>query len=562
MRDMYSVPGCRVERVTSAGSLGQVLVVRGTRDSGRCPTCEASSRAVHSTYARRPADLPSLGRTLRLHLHVRRFYCQRPSCPRAAFVEQLPGLLDPYARRTRRLATAQRQVTLTTGAEPGSRLLGRLAMPTSADTLLRLVRRAPLPSPGPLRHLGVDDWARRKGQTYGTIVVDLDAHRVVELLPDRTAATLATWLRSRTGIEVIARDRSREYTRAITEAAPTAMQVADRWHLLLNVRQMAERWLTSMHGRLRQLPPLAASEPAHPRRTRAFQRTRAEAAASVAHRGHREVLYLEVRRRHAAGEPLMQIGRVLGRARSTVRRFAHAPTYPERGMPAVQRSILDPYLAHLSQRHQDGCENALQLWRDIQALGYAGTSRQVHRWLQQHRRRPAPTDPTRSTRREVTTAGAPAGDETVAHAGTSSGGGSNALPSARQVAWLFVQRPDARTVRETAVLARIAQDPTAAHVMDLVQRFAALIRGPTHHVEQQRAAFATWLADARTCGVRAVETFAAGLEQDGDAIRAALTTPWSNAQTEGQITKLKFLKRQMYGRAKLDLLERRLLLAA
>jgi hypothetical protein len=139
---------------------------------------------------------------------------------------------------------------------------------------------------------------------------------------------------------------------------------------------------------------------------------------------------------------------------------------------------------------------------------------------------------------------------------------SAALPSARQLAWPPVQRPDGLTARDAAFIARLEQDPTAACVIGLVRRFVALVRRPTHHVRQQRVTFASWLADALTCGVRAVEPFAVGLEQDGDAVYAVLTTPWSNGQTEGQITKLKLLKRQMYGRANLDLLRRRVLLAA
>jgi len=249
----------------------------------------------------------------------------------------------------------------------------------------------------------------------------------------------------------------------------------------------------------------------------------------------------------------MRIGRALGLARGTVRRLAYAPSFPERGRPPVPRSILDPYLPHLTQRHRAGCENAMQLWREIRALGYPGTARQVHRWLQQHRRRPAPTDPTRYGR----VAAVPTAPAASASAPT-----LTALPSARQLAWLLVQRPEGLTAEDTAVIARLEQDPIAARVIELVRRFAALVRAPTHKGRQQRLTFGRWLAEARTCGIRAPETFAAGLEQDGDAVRAALTTPWSNAQTEGQITKLKLLKRQMYGRAKLDLLRRRVLLAA
>jgi transposase len=232
------MPGCDVERITRDDPGFLRIAARGTRPGGRCPDCGRASRAVHSRYRRRPADLPSLGRAVGVELHVRRFYCRNAACARRTFAERLPELLGPRARRTRRLAEAQGRVGVALGGEAGARLLRHLAMATSADTVLRLVRGLPLPEPEPPRVVGVDDWAVRKGRTYGTIVVDLERRRALDLLPDRTAETLADWLRCRPGIEVVARDRSTEYARGIALGAPAATQVADRWHLLANVRQV------------------------------------------------------------------------------------------------------------------------------------------------------------------------------------------------------------------------------------------------------------------------------------------------------------------------------------
>jgi transposase len=251
-----------------------------------------------------PLTSPRSALATRLAVRVRRFYCRVPTCRRRTCVERLPGLLDGGARRTRRLAAAQRALAVEAGAEAGARLAAHLAMPASADTLLRLVRRAPLPRLGPPHALGVDDWALREGRTYGTILVDLEARRVVDLLPDRTAATLAAWLRRRPPVSLIARDRSTEYARAATAAAPDAVQVADRWHLLLSARQLAERYLAGVYGRLRQLPAVgeaSADRPIPTRRAGAFPRTRPEAAVSAAHRARWRAVYDEVRRRHDAG---------------------------------------------------------------------------------------------------------------------------------------------------------------------------------------------------------------------------------------------------------------------
>src|SRR4051794_25116597 len=208
-------------------------------------------------------------------------------------------------------------------------------MPTSGDTVLRLVRRFPLPRRPAPHGLGVDDWARRKGQTYGTILVDLERHRVADLLPDRSAPTLADLLRRHRGIRAVARDRSTEYARGIGLGAPRAVQVADRWHLPLNLRQMVERWLAGVHGRLRRLPPIVGRPAGPARRTSAFPRSQGERVASAASREQKKALYEEVRRRHAAGEPLLTISQRMGLARGTVRKYAQAENFPEGAVQAA-----------------------------------------------------------------------------------------------------------------------------------------------------------------------------------------------------------------------------------
>ena len=249
---------------------------------------------------------------------VRRFYCVNAACARRTFAEQVPELLQRWARRTRRLAKAQTGVGVTLGGQAGARLLLGLGMPASGATLLRLLRRLPLPMPQPPQVIGVDDWALRRGQVYGTIVVDLQRRCVVDLLPDRQAETLAAWLRSQPGVEVVARDRSSEYARGITLGAPRAVQVADRWHLLYNVRQMLQRWLQGVQtqlGRLPVMPGAVASSAAQ--RIRAYRRTAAERTASARSQARWRVVYEEVRRRHGGGESLLAIGRTMGLARST-----------------------------------------------------------------------------------------------------------------------------------------------------------------------------------------------------------------------------------------------------
>ncbi|WP_238241820.1 ISL3 family transposase, partial [Methylobacterium isbiliense] len=466
------------------------------------------------------------------------------------FAERFPNLLGRYAHRTRRLAQAQARTGVALGGQPAARLLSRLAMPTSATTLLRAVRALPLPSAGRPLIVGVDDWALRKGRTYATIVIDLEHHRPLDLLPDRSAAALATWLRHEPQIRLVARDRSTEYARGTTIGAPGARQVADRWHLLLNTRQMLERWLARVHPRLKQVLPTTLAA-ASVRRTKAYPRAPAEVLMRAAAVERWEALYDDVRRRVAAGQSLRRINRETGLARATVRKYAFAPRFPRHGLRGPGPSILDPYLDQLSARFDQGCENAMQLWRELRDLGYPGTPKQVGRWLNERRTRPAKTTIRRWQR-------SPA-------AATTKTPSRPPLPSPKQLSWHLLRDPNELDPAAAAAVARVLQDGEAAKVVGLARWFCRIVRsgcGGRRAGSAAVAAFDTWLAEARSCGIRVVESFAASLDQDRAAVRAGLELPWSSGQAEGQINRLKLLKRSMYGRAKLDLLRHRFLLAA
>ncbi len=310
MNALHLLPGCRVTCVHQVDPTTLRLEAHGTRDGARCPACGVWSEARHGSYQRQPADLPLLGKVVQIVLWVRRFCCHNAACARRTFAERLPSLLATHARRTHRLAAAQGAVAVALGGAAGARLLPRLGMATSADTLLRLVRALPLPAAPAPAAVGVDDWAFKRGNTYGTILVDLNTRRVVDLLPDRRAHTLAAWLHPRRRqTKVVARDRSSEFGRGVGLGAPRAIQVVDRWHLLQNTREMLTRWLFGVYGRLRRLPPASGARGPTRKgvRTSAFLPARTVRAASATSRARWLTQYEEVRRRHAAGESLRAI---------------------------------------------------------------------------------------------------------------------------------------------------------------------------------------------------------------------------------------------------------------
>ena len=216
------------------------LQLMTTAPSACCPLCAVPSTTVHSRYQRHLTDLPWGSLSVHIRLTVRKFVCRTATCARRIFTERLPALVAVSARRTCRLVAALQAIGIALGGNAGARLAARLRLPTSAATLLRLVRAAVVPPAPALQCVGVDEWAWRRGHRYGTILVDLETHRVVDVLPDRSAASVAAWLARHPTIQVVCRDRSDLYADGIRRGAPAAVPVVDRFHLVQNLRQALE----------------------------------------------------------------------------------------------------------------------------------------------------------------------------------------------------------------------------------------------------------------------------------------------------------------------------------
>ena len=475
-----------------------------TRDAPvPCPLCGTPTAKVHGYHWRTVADVPVDGRRVVVRLRVRRLACPVPGCRRQTFREQVPGLLERLQRRTTRLTRQVSQVVKELCGRAAARLTHSLATPLSYAAALRLLRRIPTPLVRVPRVIGVDDFALKRRHRYATVIINAETGERVDVLPDRTGATLTAWLLAHPGVETVCRDGSTTYAEAIRTALPHALQVSDRWHLWKN---LCDKVLSETRG---HAPCWATCNP------------------SLAG-GVREQITLErwhkVHNLVDQGVGLLECSRRLELALNTVKRYARRPQPPaERIVPRYRSTLVDPYRDHLrTRREQEPAVSVTQLLREIQEQGYTGGLNLLYRYLSQGRAEgPRPvTTPQRAVR-------------------------------------LLLTKPGNLRTKDTELRDLItAACPQMTELARLVNAFAALLT-PTAGNDAKLTA---WIDDVRAADLPHLHSLCNGLEIDRAAVNAAVTLPWHNGRTEGVNTRTKRIMRQMHGRASFDLLRHRILL--
>lgn len=499
---------------------------------------------MHSRYTRQLADATISGQRSVLRLRVRRLFCDNSGCAAKTFSEQVPGLTEPYSRRTTSLRRMLEAIALALAGRAGARLATTLGLTVSRDSLLRLLRALPDPPTGTVTVLGVDDFAIKRGQSYATILIDHHGHRPIDVLPDRDADTLAAWLTAHPEIRIITRDRSGAYADAATRGAPQATQCADRWHLWKNLGEAVEKTVVAHRG---CLPDPQAREGAQPDGTgRASDSTTAAvstcapecapergigiAAQEITSRleARFEQRYAQVQALRAHSKGMRTIGDELGLDRKTVRRFLEATSVAQLlAKTASQATLLDEYKPYLHQRWNAGYTNVSQLMNEIRAQGYRGSARTVYRYLQ----------PFRTTRTAPEPAPIP--------------------PTIRHVTGWIMRNPenldDKDEQRLKAILARCPElEATRRHV----GAFAHMIR------DLRGDLLSEWMDRVSGDNLPALDSFVTGLQRDQSAVTAGLTLPWNNGPTEGTVNRIKAIKRSMFGRANFETLRKRILIPA
>lgn len=497
-----------------------------------CPCCRMTSQRIHSVYRRVFHDLPWQGRPVTIRIAVRRFRCVNRSCARQTFAESLTEVAGRFGRKTARLRDLHHHLGLALGGEAGARLAARLAIPTSPDTLLRLVSaHSPPRAAATPRVLGIDDWAWRRGHRYGTVLVDLETNEVVDLLPDRNAATVAAWLRDHPGVEIVARDRAGVYADGVRQGAPGVVQVADRWHLLRNlgdaVQALTDRFSAAAGRAADGVRAHLLATALSPGRSPEPPLSAAQRASEASHT-RRQARFEEAARLHALGVSISRIAAELGAERKTVRRWlrlGHAPLWKH---PA-RETMLHPFVEYLQRRWSEGCRNGAQLWRELRELGFKGRPSVVRHWA--------------GKRRKTSTATGSVDQPPVWPA-----------PKGFRLARLLMTDLSILGTEEKLFVTRLLHDePGLGIAMDWARRLNAMLR---HKAVEK-------LDDVLIAGAGTMlNKFATGLRRDFDAIHAALELPWTTSPVEGQISRIKMLKRTMYGRAGFELLRARVLQAA
>ena len=504
---------------------------------------------MHGGYARMVADGAVGGRPVLIVLQVRRFRCRNPECPAVTFAEQAGGVSARYRRRSVPLLGVLAGFGLELAGRAAARLAGTLGIAVHSSTVLRLVAATPEPEVTAAPEvLGVDDFALAKGQVYGTVLVDMRTGDVIDLLPDREAASFEAWLTAHPGAGIICRDRAGNYAEGARAGAPEAIQVADRWHLWHNLAEYAEKSVARHRGCLtdqpggddadgnhapgiadaleqeppgQELPGQAAGAQVPPdgsldacgRERRLVTRTRER--------------YAEIRGRLDAGESLSAISRVTGLDRKTVQRFARAGSAEELlGKATSRESKLDKFTPYLHQRWNEGVTDAAVLHAELREQGWAGSEQTVRRYVRPFRQALAAPGP------------------------------ALAVPKTRQITRWLLTRPDHLQAGEQAQLQAVrARCPHIDALAGHVTAFAEMMTARTGSRDLE-----AWLAAVEADDQAGLRSLAVGIRHDQQAVTNGLTLHWNSGKVEGTVNKIKMIKRQMYGRAGFDLLRKRVIL--
>jgi transposase len=534
------IPHLKLEQLDQHENILQATIT-SQQHTSKCPTCGTPSSILHSHYQRTVQDLPVGDSSITWNLHVRRFRCRKQSCTQRVFCERFTQGLNAYARSTSRVNALFEKTSLSIGASPASSLIPNFELKASSSTMLRRAHQATTTNTlGTLKIIGIDDFAFQKGHTYGTIIVDHEQGSVVDLLPDRSAKTLVTWLKAHPEIEIITRDRSHEYSKACAEGAPQARQVFDRWHVLKNLRDALEHFLKRNSKPVAEIAkefksissiPINKGSKKHQERATTMLEVRRERI-------------LRARALFAEHQNIARVAKALPASKVFVRKAIRSEGLPDLRDNARATSLLERWVPELEARFVSGLRNAKQFWRELCELGFEGSYKRIHDWVRFRRDQQEARDAAQVTTVSPTEILAPSEQART----------RSFTP--RQLVWLLLFADEKLNNQDAKILERLSVVcPDVPKARVLAQEFQRLIR------EKDVNALDAWFTAVKSSGLPDLMSFAVGLEREREPLEAAISEIWSNGRAEGHVNRLKLIKRQAYGQAGFELLRKRVLAA-
>ncbi len=519
---------------------GIMIIAEIKSRSGFCPRCGKKSTSIHSLYYRSLQDLSIADKQVNIKLLVRKFFCRNKRCSQKIFSQQLTGRLDRYARRTSRAGQLLTRVSLETSARKSSWLSKLIRIPVSPSTCLRLVNNCVLPSAYQIPNIGIDDWAYRKGTSYGTILVDMDQGRVVDLLPGRDGKGVKKFLQSHKEIQLVCRDRSSAYSAAVNEVLPSARQVADRFHLVKNLSDSVYQLVKSEYTRL--VKPLKspsmqsdgrpATEPKTgdaPSKT-TVQPTPAKGAPS----DYRKELFAEVKSLIAQGLGFKTVSRRLKISRTTVRKYAALDVLPNKSV--ILKNDYSGYLPVIEQELGKG--NSIKaIYKIIVTQGFKGSRSAFYEQFKNH-------PLINNLHKQASPAAEKLQDVSI-------------LSPRKIVRYLFFDDLDKiKNEKEKQQIGQLLDSNSLlASLREQILSFREILKNGTPGQLNK------WMDKVTALNKKILNTLINGMKEDITAIDNAILTNWSSGKVEGNVNRLKNIKRQMYGRAGFELLRRKVVLS-
>jgi len=530
MVDLFSLSGIHLGTAQMAN--GYIIVpARSKYKYAKCTCCNKKSRHVHSSYVRRLKDLPASMYCVSINLVIRKFFCKNPKCKRKIFAE-LPGNeIQAHQRFTNRAREKLQKIFIEVSAKKGAYISGLISMPVSPSTGLRLVDSLEIPVINKVSVLGIDDWAYRKGLSYGTILVNLETRKVLDLLPGRDGVALKKWLIQHPEILTVSRDRANAYSCAVSQTLPNAIQVADRFHLMKNLSDSAHDIIQQEYKNLANslIEDANVEEEKFPNaevKESGISRQREKGEMN----DHFKERFQMVKEMLKQGYGIRTISRTLQMSRNTVRRYLDMDTLPKKNI-CIKMNYTD-YQEIIDKEYSKG-KSVKKIFESIQMAGFKGSRTCFYNYFKEHRPYTMP----------ILKVLPPAKPQMI---------------SPRKIS-RYLGITDLNKIKDNferkTIIALLSKNTLLENLRDLILSFRELLLG------EDGSLLEGWIKKALAIGFPQLKKLVNGFKSDINAVRNAILTTWSNGQVEGQVNRLKSIKRQMYGRVDFELLRRKVVLS-